>query len=1210
MAYELMTLDAKVLLERYCSVEQDKDTKNWKAVCACDLSDRKISREAILSTESQGDNAFFYQIEQCLKAGDRLEDTVVFLDFGRVFFGIETKENYSKEELEQDEKARVRYMFPRKKEDGGIWLTFADGKKRRFVPFDKSSNMSRDSRISFIDEDIKDKMEPRLTLDITFPQCNLSKYYAYRGLYLSDGIRVEQKGTSDGSFHGLSDEFLLNEETVLVLCDTSVSSSEQSIFTAIRNKNGDDWTFQELEKKMKIDEPFDGEGLISPDYAAAINAQLKNKHHFKEDSYSFQIRMPFAKGMLHTVDYCAFFRDEMGLGGEALYLADAFGIVRDIRKAHIILTTSMFKCYKWLKKMFAGKSDSGNHGSVTAVGSSDPMQYYFKKFNEYQHALYVLLTDVRLSNHGKIPMNHQFLSTLGLSHGDFKKIVDEHIEMTKNIPCSFVGPLSSDEVNEQTSDPKNEGERAVSSYDDLTNVRAKVRRAVQRNKVFLRDPQARQMIQFDQWIYEKCIGLGKLETSGEQRFLSRDLLKLLIDLSSKIMKDDTNHFVSRQRTELEENFEKLKDSLLKSDDFYMACGQEQRLATEAYYGILRNPHLSRNEQCILRPSYGELHEKYFSALRGIIMVSDGSLVPFALSGADFDGDIVKVIKERAISNAIAENVYQQAQDGEYVRKMSIIDIPKPSTQDETIPASIPFSLVRNTFSNQIGHISNLAVTIAKKEYFEVPDDEKYKDGCAKCTIATGLEIDAAKTGVRPTKIIKTLEGIANTDGDSFIKNKDKIKSMDSRFSPIVIRVSEEKASAANGTDGQAKERQNNKELNGAKPAKSRSPKIDSEKTVLFLYRTKQEADKKNPCMEVRELPEPEPATPERRGGATANLDYLPQYFLSYLFEKKTGENNKAKAEPETENDNPKARRIYFKFQVIKSKSDKDKMKSWKSGLDERKMDDVRALVYAYNKVLRLHRETAKIRHDSANMLYCGYVKKLLSIQYDNPYNHLVVDEEKEEIRQVLNETYVELFHFLHNARDAENAIQRLIDKKWQYCPKDDRKKMIAYILTGKEKENDMELSKFNIALLSNFSNHGYSLLYYMLKDVRARYKENLDAVDYFNETYSKQTPSNSKEDMEKNSSHFFNTLFGIYVDATSKNAAQKVWNRKLIKKCREFLKKLFLRKAEEKDAMDEALKYVFAVPLRVDVSRRFLWNVFSIDELLRNIEPEGDLNVE
>ena len=89
MAYDLITLDTKVLLERYCSVEQDKDTKNWKAVCACDLSDRKISREAILSTESQGDNAFFYQIKQCLKKGDRLEDAVVFVDFGRVFFGIE-----------------------------------------------------------------------------------------------------------------------------------------------------------------------------------------------------------------------------------------------------------------------------------------------------------------------------------------------------------------------------------------------------------------------------------------------------------------------------------------------------------------------------------------------------------------------------------------------------------------------------------------------------------------------------------------------------------------------------------------------------------------------------------------------------------------------------------------------------------------------------------------------------------------------------------------------------------------------------------------------------------------------------------------------------------------------------------------------------------------------------------------------------------------
>ena len=44
------------------------------------------------------------------------------------------------------------------------------------------------------------------------------------------------------------------------------------------------------------------EGLISKEYAARLNKALGGRHT------SFQIRLPFVKGMLHQVDFHDFFR--------------------------------------------------------------------------------------------------------------------------------------------------------------------------------------------------------------------------------------------------------------------------------------------------------------------------------------------------------------------------------------------------------------------------------------------------------------------------------------------------------------------------------------------------------------------------------------------------------------------------------------------------------------------------------------------------------------------------------------------------------------------------------------------------------------------------------------------------------------------------------------------------------------------------------------
>ena len=75
-------------------------------------------------------------------------------------------------------------------------------------------------------------------------------------------------------------------------------------------------------------------------------------------------------------------------------------------------------------------------------------------------------------------------------------------------------------------------------------------------------------------------------------------------------------------------------------------------------------------------------------------------------------------------------------------------IPSPGGQEKRtgVPKQIPYQVVKNTFSNRIGQISNLSIRISSAEYGQTESDVAHS--CAECTILTGLEIDAAKENGR------------------------------------------------------------------------------------------------------------------------------------------------------------------------------------------------------------------------------------------------------------------------------------------------------------------------------------------------------------------------------------------------------------------------------------------------------------------------------
>ena len=72
----------------------------------------------------------------------------------------------------------------------GVCLDLGSG-MRRYLAFERSNSMSRQSKLSFLREDVYHQVRRRIQMDMTIGDCQLSKLYAYNGLMLSSGVRLD-----------------------------------------------------------------------------------------------------------------------------------------------------------------------------------------------------------------------------------------------------------------------------------------------------------------------------------------------------------------------------------------------------------------------------------------------------------------------------------------------------------------------------------------------------------------------------------------------------------------------------------------------------------------------------------------------------------------------------------------------------------------------------------------------------------------------------------------------------------------------------------------------------------------------------------------------------------------------------------------------------------------------------------------------------------
>lgn len=277
-----------------------------------------IMRDA---ADEQDDNALFYQTMCVLKGSNiappksetalsDLQDVIFYVDFNGIF-----DRGSSPKMMERQKKAEAMFR------PEGITLDFGNG-AHRYLAFERSGSMSRQAKLSFIRADVHDEVRRRIMLDMEVGFCQLSKLYAYNGLMLSGGVRID----------GIN---LTNPHRVIVVknetyrTQTKVVSVEGAeVSEAVKKYN----------RKEEVRDitvlRHDGEGLISKELAGIIDKNYCSKHIY----HSFQIRMPYVKGMLHEVH----FHDFLFSAGTK-YITDIWGVRHPVDKVDIILTKSMFK---------------------------------------------------------------------------------------------------------------------------------------------------------------------------------------------------------------------------------------------------------------------------------------------------------------------------------------------------------------------------------------------------------------------------------------------------------------------------------------------------------------------------------------------------------------------------------------------------------------------------------------------------------------------------------------------------------------------------------------------------------------------------------------------------------------------------------------------------------------------------------------------------
>ena len=704
--------------------------------------------KSLSAPHEQDDNALFYQI-MCVLHGDAftgapsgqlvtdLSDIIFYMDFSGIF----DRSGARKKHLIRQEKAKALFR------PEGVSLDFGSG-PHRYLAFERSGSMSRQARLSFIREDFYDAVRRRIMMDMTIGDCQLSKLYAYNGLMLSSGIRIDGIGIDRPHRVVVIDNPTRTERNVSVITveDDGTQSSTRK--------------YHRVEKKEDIEITcFDGEGLISKEYARVVDEKLCGK----KVHTSFQIRMPYVKGMLHEVD----FKDFLTLCGTDT-ITDLWGMEHSVRDVDVILTKSMFKGYGWL----------------TASGMN--WEDYRTVFRKYRHALYI--TNVSKEKPEQTTeLNYQFLTTVSIQGDEFRPAdlpdgwdhspeTDERNWLTKQTELAYYNFCADESFRQNYFLEKFERVSWWERHQGKDQILAAV---LKKNPSFINEPVYAKRLEDEADKIVEQYAVGRLIVAGDNRYLSGDLLDFLAFLLPTVP--------PRKRRQ------RMFYSTVMTDHF----PESSFYAPQAAYAhddactLLRNPHIARNEELQLsfydaKEERKQMRHYYFGHLTDVVMVDSNMLAAERLGGADYDGDMIKTISDPILNACVRRNynLYRYEKHKSLTNTENIPLLMIPTAQPQIRSADdweARFETVRSTFSSRVGQICNAALDrsiIAYNENSDAEERARCREETETLAILTGLEIDSAKSGIRPDlDEYLTHKAIKRSD---FLKYKTLVEEMETR----------------------------------------------------------------------------------------------------------------------------------------------------------------------------------------------------------------------------------------------------------------------------------------------------------------------------------------------------------------------------------------------------------------------------------------------
>ena len=470
---------------------------------------------------------------------------------------------------------------------------------------------------------------------------------------------------------------------------------------------------------------FDGEGLISKEFCEQINSSLKNiaikSRKVKPEEkvkygHTYQIRLPFIKGIVNSCDIKQFFKEKniKYIYGKTFDRTNRHEVIPyDINKVKMIVTESQFKCASFMQNIQLRDE------------KEKPIRAYMRLMNEYDYCLGI--TNLEPKHHKVVQLSHQYVSTLPLNTSAIrriKKVNQNDYKIQSN--CEKIA----EEIISNSTDPIEK--EIYEKYPKFYLTTNKFKQSRNRTNLLLK---------------KKYLELN-FSIPGYCKFLCGDLLELLYHSAyhSKGKKDTNEHIALNKFYAPNTNFIEGEKCIL-----------------------LRSPHYSRNEIGVLKNSLesGTEREKYFGHLTGVLMYNPLTQLADRLGGADYDGDTIIVLSEKYFNRTIA-NLFNN-RDLKQGLKYPVIKIPSLVTGPTKFEYDNRVRCLYNTFDSRVGLISNDAFKETVDVYKQPTDTH---DKIAHYTIINGLEIDSAKKGIKP----QLITGSVNRFAKKFVDLKRVLKS--------------------------------------------------------------------------------------------------------------------------------------------------------------------------------------------------------------------------------------------------------------------------------------------------------------------------------------------------------------------------------------------------------------------------------------------------